>query len=124
MNKSSEKNFGLFFSAIFFLIGFWPLLSTSPLRLWSIILAIVLLTVALVRPKLLKPLNYTWIKLGEILGKIIAPIIMGLVFFIILTPISFLVRASGKDLLRLKFSDNDTYWIKREKNITTMNKQF
>ena len=92
--------------------------------MWSIILAIVLLTVALVRPKLLKPLNYTWIKLGEILGKIIAPIIMGLVFFIILTPISFLVRASGKDLLRLKFSDNDTYWIKREKNITTMNKQF
>ena len=124
MKKSSERNFGLFFSAIFFLIGLWPLLSASPLRLWSISLAVVLLALALVRPRLLKPLNYSWLKLGEILGKIIAPIIMCLIFFIILTPISFFVRVLGKDLLRLKFSDNDTYWIKREKNITTMNKQF
>ena len=124
MKKSSERNFGLFFSAIFFLIGLWPLLSASPLRLWSISLAVVLLALALVRPRLLKPLNYSWLKLGEILGKIIVPIIMGLLFFIILTPISFFVRVLGKDLLRLKFSKNNTYWIKREKNITTMNKQF
>jgi|TARA_B100000795_G_C22463405_1_gene310107 hypothetical protein len=124
MKKSSERNFGLFFSAIFFLIGLWPLLSASPLRLWSISLAVVLLALALVRPRLLKPLNYSWLKLGEILGKIIAPIIMCLIFFIILTPISFFVRVLGKDLLRLKFSKNNTYWIKREKNITTMNKQF
>ena len=124
MKKSSERNFGLFFSAIFFLIGLWPLLSASPLRLWSISLAVVLLALALARPRLLKPLNYSWLKLGEILGKIIAPIIMCLIFFIILTPISFFVRVLGKDLLRLKFSKNNTYWIKREKNITTMNKQF
>ena len=124
MKKSSERNFGLFFSAIFFLIGLWPLLCASPLRLWSISLAVVLLALALVRPRLLKPLNYSWLKLGEILGKIIAPIIMCLIFFIILTPISFFVRVLGKDLLRLKFSKNNTYWIKREKNITTMNKQF
>ena len=124
MKNSSERNFGLFFSAIFFLIGLWPLLSASPLRLWSISLAVVLLALALVRPRLLKPLNYSWLKLGEILGKIIAPIIMCLIFFIILTPISFFVRVLGKDLLRLKFSKNNTYWIKREKNITTMNKQF
>ena len=124
MKKSSERNFGLFFSAIFFLIGLWPLLSASPLRLWSISLAVVLLALALVRPRLLKPLNYSWLKLGEILGKIIAPIIMCLIFFIILSPISFFVRVLGKDLLRLKFSKNNTYWIKREKNITTMNKQF
>ena len=124
MKNSSERNFGLFFSAIFFLIGLWPLLSASPLRLWSISLAVVLLALALARPRLLKPLNYSWLKLGEILGKIIVPIIMGLLFFIILTPISFFVRVLGKDLLRLKFSKNNTYWIKREKNITTMNKQF
>jgi len=124
MKKSSERNFGLFFSAIFFLIGLWPLLSASPLGLWSISLAVVLLALALARPRLLKPLNYSWLKLGEILGKIIVPIIMGLLFFIILTPISFFVRVLGKDLLRLKFSKNNTYWIKREKNITTMNKQF
>ena len=124
MKKSSEKSFGIIFAVIFFLIGLWPILSLGSIRVWSIILAIVFLTLSFFKPKLLRPLNLTWIKLGEILGKIIAPIVMALVFFVILTPMSFLVRALGKDLLRLKFSKNNTYWIKREKNITTMNKQF
>ena len=124
MKKSSEKSFGLIFSSIFFLIGLWPLLSSGPIRAWSIILAIIFLVLSFVQPKLLRPLNFAWIKLGEILGKIIAPIVMALVFFIILTPMSFLVRALGKDLLRLKFSKNNTYWIKRKTNITTMDKQF
>ena len=124
MKKSSEKSFGLIFSSIFFLIGLWPILSLGSIRVWSIILAIVFLTLSFFKPKLLRPLNLTWIKLGEILGKIIAPIVMALVFFIILTPMSFLVRVLGKDLLRLKFSKNNTYWIKRKTNITTMDKQF
>ena len=76
------------------------------------------------QPKLLKPLNHSWIKLGEILGKIIAPLVMALVFFVVLTPTSLLVRIFGKDLLRLKFSKKDTYWLKRSKNVTTMDKQF
>jgi len=79
---------------------------------------------AFLKPKLLKPLNHNWIKLGEIIGKVIAPIVMALVFFIIVTPISFLVRVLGKDLLKLKFSKNNSYWIKRKENITTMDKQF
>ena len=124
MNKSSDKNFGVIFSVFFFLIGLWPLLSLNSIRVWSICLAIIFLVLSFLRPNILRPLNNSWVKLGEILGKIIAPIIMALIFFTILTPISFLVRVSGKDLLRLKFSDNDTYWIKREKNITSMDKQF
>ena len=72
----------------------------------------------------MKTLNKIWIKLGELLGKLIAPIVMALVFFIIVTPISFFVRILGKDLLMLKFSKNNSYWIKRQKNITTMDKQF
>ena len=117
MKKSSEKSFGIIFAVIFFLIGLWPILSLGSIRVWSIILAIVFLTLSFFKPKLLRPLNLTWIKLGEILGKIIAPIVMALVFFVILTPMSFLVRALGKDLLRLKFSKNNTYWIKRQTNV-------
>jgi hypothetical protein len=124
MKKSSEKKFGIIFSIIFLVIGLWPLLNQGPIRLWSIGLSFLFLAATLLLPKSLRILNDNWIKLGEILGKIIAPIVMALVFFTILTPISFIVRILGKDLLRLKFSKNDTYWIKREKNITTMDKQF
>ena len=124
MRKSSEKKFGIIFSIIFLVIGLWPLLNQGPIRLWSIGLSFLFLAATLLLPKSLRILNDNWIKLGEILGKIIAPIVMALVFFTILTPISIIVRILGKDLLRLKFSKNDTYWIKREKNITTMDKQF
>jgi len=124
MKKSSEKSFGIIFSVVFFAIGFWPLLNTGPIKIWAVILAIVFLTLAFVCPKILKPLNHFWIKLGEILGKLIVPIVMAIIFFTIVTPISFLVRILGKDLLKLKFSNKRSYWIKREKNITTMDKQF
>jgi large-conductance mechanosensitive channel len=124
MKKSSEKSFGVLFFGLFLIIGLWPLLNSAEIRVWSIMLSFAFLILAYLQPKLLKPLNRTWIKLGEILGRIIAPIIMALIFFTIVTPISLLVRVLGKDLLRLKFSKNDTYWIKRVKNITTMDKQF
>ena len=124
MKRSTEKSFGIIFSALFFLIGLWPLLNAAEIRIWSIIIAVIFLVLAFLKPKLLKPLNHNWIKLGEIIGKVIAPIVMALVFFIILTPISFLVRVLGKDLLKLKFSKNNSYWIKRKENITTMDKQF
>ena len=124
MKISSEKKFGKVFSIIFLVIGLWRLLNQGSIRIWSIGLAFLFLTAALFLPRSLRILNNSWIKFGEILGKIVAPIIMALVFFIILTPISFIVRILGKDILRLKFSKNETYWIKREKNITTMDKQF
>ena len=124
MNKSSDKNFGVIFSVFFFLIGLWPLLSLNSIRVWSICLAIIFLVLSFFRPNILRPLNNSWVKLGEILGKIIAPIVMALIFFTILTPISFLVRILGKDLLKLKFSKKNSYWIQRKKNITTMDKQF
>jgi|TARA_B110000444_G_C18703588_1_gene530195 hypothetical protein len=124
MKKSSEKSFGMLFFGLFLIIGLWPLLNSAEIRVWSIMLSFAFLILAYLQPKLLKPLNRSWIKLGEILGRIVAPIIMALIFFTIVTPISLLVRVLGKDLLRLKFSKNDTYWIKRVKNITTMDKQF
>ena len=124
MKKSSEKSFGILFSIVFLVISIWPLLQGSPIRFWALFIALIFLALAFLKQKLLKPLNNAWIKFGETLGKIIAPIIMALIFFFILTPISLAVRMFGKDLLKLKISNNNSYWIKREKNITTMDKQF
>ena len=124
MKKSSEKSFGILFSIVFLLIAIWPLLSDDALRIWSLALSIIILIIALLKQELLKPLNKAWIKFGEVLGKIIAPIVMALIYFFVLTPISFIVRIFGKDLLKLKILKDKSYWIKREKNITTMDKQF
>ena len=124
MKKSSEKSFGILFFIAFLLIAIWPLFGEGSIRYWSLVLAFIFFAIALLKQELLKPLNIAWIKLGEILGKVIAPIVMALVFFLILTPTSIIVRLFGKDLLKLKFSKDSSYWIKREKNITSMDKQF
>ena len=125
MKKSSEKSFGVLLGSIFLIISFWPLLSFADVRFWSLILAIIFFTIAFLKPIVLAPLNKTWIKFGEILGLIIAPIVMALVYFLILTPVSLTVRVFGKDLLGLKFSEKKTsYWINRKKKFITMKKQF
>ena len=115
--KSSNRGFGLLFFVVFFLIGIWPLFKENDYRLWSLIISIIFLILGLLNSKLLKPLNNLWIKFGEILGKIIAPIVMMIVFFIVLTPLSFIVRLFGKDLLKLKFIKKNSYWINRKKNL-------
>jgi len=124
MKKSSEKSFGILFSIVFLVISIWPLLQGSPIRFWTLFIALIFLALAFLKQELLKPLNNAWIKFGETLGKIIAPIIMALIFFFILTPIGLALRMFKKDLLKLKTSNDNSYWIKREKNITTMDKQF
>ena len=122
--KSSNRSFGLLFFVVFFLIGIWPLFKENDYRLWSLIISIIFLILGLLNSKLLEPLNNIWIKFGEILGKIIAPIIMMIVFFIVLTPLSFIVKLFIKDLLKIKFIKNNSYWIIRKKNIGSMKKQF
>ena len=124
-SQSSNKSFGLLFFVVFLIIGLWPLKNGESLNFYFIIASVVFLILGLLNSKLLSPLNKSWIKLGEILGIIIAPIVMALVYFVILTPISIIVRVFGKDLLGLKFlKEKDTYWIKRKKNLGSMKKQF
>ena len=125
MKKSSEKSFGILFGLVFIIISVWPLFYSNSLRIWSLILVIIFFLLAFLKPSLLKSFNNAWIKLGELLGRIIAPIIMAIVYFLILTPISLLVRLFGKDLIGLKFSnDIKSYWIKRKKHLGSMDKQF
>tara|TARA_Y100000022_G_scaffold117419_1_gene101420 strand:+ start:111 stop:491 length:381 start_codon:yes stop_codon:yes gene_type:complete len=124
-SQSSNKSFGLLFFVVFLIIGLWPLKNGESLNFYFIIASVIFLILGLLNSKLLSPLNKSWIKLGEILGIIIAPIVMALVYFAILTPISIIVRVFGKDLLGLKFlKEKDTYWIKRKKSLGSMKKQF
>ena len=122
--KTSNKSFGILFFVVFLIIGLWPILTSNEIRTWSLIISVIFLILGLINSIILEPFKNAWIKLGELLGKIIAPIVMGLVFFTVLTPISFILRLFGKDLLKIKYSKDSTYWIKREKNVGSMKKQF
>ena len=121
---SSNRSFGILFSILFALIAFWPIINGNPLRLWLIPVSVIFLVLGLLNSKLLNPLNVVWVKFGELLGRIIAPIVMAIIYFIIVTPIGLFMRLIGKDLLNIKFSKANTYWIKREKKISSMKKQF
>ena len=124
-SQSSNRSFGLLFFVVFLIIGFWPLKNSENLNIYFLTASVIFLLLGLINSKLLSPLNKSWIKLGEILGIIIAPIVMALVYFVILTPVSLIVRIFGKDLLGLRFlKEKETYWIKRKKNLGSMKKQF
>ena len=109
---------------VFLLISFWPSIEGQSIRIWALTFSLIFLVLGLLNSKLLSPFNLIWVKFGEVLGRIIAPIAMGVVYFIIITPIGLFMRLIGKDLLRTKFSKNKSYWIKREQNIGSMKRQF
>ena len=122
--KENNKSFGILFFIIFLLIALWPLINSGSIRLWALGIALIFLVLGIINSKILTPIKKSWIKLGEILGKIIAPIVMGFIYFIIITPIGLFMRLIGKDILSLKFNKNQSYWIKRSKNVNTMKRQF
>ena len=124
IKKNSTKSFGILFFIVFFVIGVWPVFNSENLRLWSIILSFLFLISGLTNANFLNPLNRTWIKFGEILGKIIAPVVMFLIFFVLITPYGFVIRIFGKDLLKTRLTNENSYWIKRKKDAGTMKRQF
>ena len=124
-SKSSNRSFGLLFFIVFLILGLWPLKSGENLNFYFLAISLIFLILGLINSKLLSPFNKFWIKLGVILGNIIAPIVMALVYFVILTPVSLIVRLFGKDLLALRFfKKKETYWITRKKTLGSMKKQF
>ena len=124
IEKSSNRSFGIIFFIVFLLISVWPIIDGQTLRVWSLIISLLFLFLGILNSKILTPFNLAWIKLGEILGRFIAPIVMAVIYFLILTPIGLFMRIIGKDLLNMKFSQNSSYWIKREKNLGPMKRQF
>ena len=124
-HNNQNRSFGLLFFIVFLALALWPLTKKDEINLYLISIALIFLVLGLLNSKILSPLNKAWIKLGEILGRIIAPIVMAIVYFLILTPISLLVRLFGKDLIGMKFSsDIKSYWVKRKKHLGSMDKQF
>jgi Saxitoxin biosynthesis operon protein SxtJ len=112
---SSDRSFGLVIAAVLLLIGLGPLRHGHTPRLWAIAIAGVLTLVALVKPKLLSRLNWLWTKLGLLLGKVVSPIALGILFYGVLTPLAVVIRLTGKDPLRLKLDPaTDSYWILRK----------
>ena len=122
---SSNRNFGLVFFVVFLIVALWPLKHDEDIRLWSLALSIIFFILGILNSKLLTPLNKLWFKFGIFLGVIVSPIIMGIVYFLVVTPTGVFMRFLGKDLLKTnKTKSASTYWIKRDKQQNTMKKQF
>ncbi len=121
---SSNRSFGIVFFIVFLLIAIYPLTHSGDVRIWSAIISFIFLFLGLLNSKILTPLNKLWFKFGIFLGKIISPIIMGIIFFLVVTPIGLIMRFLGKDVLNLKYNKNKSYWIKKNGIKSKMKNQF
>ena len=120
----SNKSFGIVFFVVFLLISLYPLLNNESIRIWSLVISIIFLILGILDSKILSPLNKIWFKFGIFLGKIISPIVMGIIFFLVVTPTGFIMRLLGKDVLNLKYSDHKSYWIEKTGPKSKMKNQF
>ena len=123
IKRKDNITFGILFFILFLIIGLYPLKSEGLIRIWSVVLSLVFLIITIIRPNLFTFINKLWIQFGILLGKIISPIVMGLVFFFVVTPIGILVRVLKKDVMGLKRGAS-SYWINREDKLQSMKKQF
>ena len=121
---SSNRNFGIVFFIVFLVIATYPLINYGEIRQWSLILSLIFLILGLINSKILTPLNKLWFKFGIFLGKIISPLVMGIIFFFVVTPIGFIMRLLSRDILNLKFNNENSYWIKKTGPISKMKNQF
>ena len=123
-NKSSNRSFGIVFFIVFLIIGIYPMLNKGDLRLWSLIISIIFLILGNLNSKVLTPLNKIWFRFGILLGKIISPLVMAIIFFFVVTPIGLLMRFIGKDVLNLKFNNDKSYWVEKKGPKSKMKNQF
>ena len=120
----SNRSFGILFTIVFFIISFWPLLKSGDIRYWSLAISLIFFVLAIMNSKILTPLNKIWMKFGFVLGKIISPIVMGFIFFFVVTPTGIIMRLLGKDILNLKKNNKNSYWIKKDNKNNSMKNQF
>ena len=121
---SSNRSFGIVFFIFFLIVSLYPIINKDSLRVWSIIISLAFLILALANSKILTPLNKIWFKIGIILGKIVSPFIMGIVFFLVVTPTGLIMKLLGKDLLNLKYNNKNSYWIEKVGPKSKMKNQF
>ena len=121
---SSNRSFGIVFFIVFLLIALYPLTYNEEIRVWSVIISLIFLVLGLLNSKILTPLNKLWFKFGILLGKVVSPLIMGIIFFFVVTPIGLIMRLLGKDVLNLKYNKNKSYWIEKNGPKSKMKNQF
>tara|TARA_B100001057_G_scaffold468472_1_gene527674 strand:- start:392 stop:781 length:390 start_codon:yes stop_codon:yes gene_type:complete len=121
---SSNKSFGIVFFIFFLIISIIPLFHDGKIVVWFFLISLIFLILGLLNSQLLTPLNKLWFKFGIFLGNLISPIVMGLIFFSVITPISIIMKLSGKNLLNLKKGSKETYWIKKSQLKSKMKNQF
>lgn len=120
----SNRSFGIVFFIVFLVIFLWPMLSGNDLRFWALIVSFIFLILGLINSKILSPLNRLWFKFGILLGNVISPLVMCIIYFAVVTPIALLLKFFNKDILSLKKNKNVSYWKKKEKYNTNMKNQF
>ena len=121
---SSNKSFGIIFFIVFLIISIYPIINDQEIRIWSIVVSIIFLIMGLRNSRYLTPLNIIWFKFGILLGNLISPIVMGLIFFTIVTPICLLMRIYSKNFLNLKKNNDNSYWVKTNNQKSKMKNQF
>ena len=121
---SSNKSFGIIFAIFFLILSLYPLTNAQDIRTWAVILSILFFILGLINSKILTPVNLLWFKFGLLLGRIFSPIIMGIIFFFIVTPIGIIMKVFKKDLLNLKYNNKKTYWIEKTGPKSKMKNQF
>ena len=124
INKTTNKNFGIVFFVFFLILSIYPFLNNKIINFWFLSISFIFLILGLLNSNLLSPLNRTWFKFGIYLGKFVSPIVMGAVFFFVVTPISLIMKIFNKDILSLKKNTKETYWIKKNGPISKMKNQF
>ena len=120
----SNKSFGIVFSIVFFIIAIFPIFNGDQIRIWSLIVSIIFIFLGLTKSKILTPLNKIWFKIGILLGNVVSPIVMGIIFFLVITPISIIMNLIGKDVLSIKKNDSKSYWIEKSGPKSKMKNQF
>ena len=120
----SNRSFGIVFFVVFLLIGLWPLLNGNELRIWSIVISLIFFILGLLNSKILTPFNKIWFRFGIFLGNFISPIVMGIVFFLVVTPTGIIMKLFRKDLINLKKNNSNTYWIEKKDIKSSMKNQF
>jgi hypothetical protein len=124
IKMGSNKSFGIVFFIVFLIIAFWPFVSFTTVKIWSLIISIIFLVLGMMNSKILSPLNLIWFKFGILLGSIVSPIVMSIIFFVVITPIGIIMRMLGKDLLNKKYNKKKSYWIIKDNSKSSMKQQF
>ena len=120
----SNRSFGLLFFFVFIIIGLWPIINSESIRIWSVIISLIFFILGIFNAKILTPLNKVWMSFGKLLGNFVSPLVMGIIFFGVVTPTGLILKLFSKDILNLKKNKNDTYWLKKDNSNNNMKNQF